>query len=182
MASVIEPLPISPAPLAPQHLISISSQSVLYDGLYRPSPVQFQKRRDVLEVTCFRHIIYRDALTQKVFHFITSDFKSSAQKIADIYKRRWAVELLFRWLKGHLDIRYLSVKNTNAIKIQLAVAVLTQLLLQLKKINMEFKGTLWQLLKKIRTSSARQTLSRSASHIGCRWTEPITNALGALNF
>lgn len=31
-------------------------------------------------------------------HFVTSDFKISAQTIADIYIRRWAVELLFRWL------------------------------------------------------------------------------------
>ena len=60
---------------------------VLYDGPYTPLKAKPVK---------LRHIIYRDRLTKKIFHFITSDFKASARTIAGIYKRRWAVELLFR--------------------------------------------------------------------------------------
>lgn len=142
---------------------------VLHDGFYRPSLVQFHLRREVLEVTQLRHIIYRDAETGKVFHFITSDLKSPAQTIAGVYKRRWAVELLFRWLKGHLDIRYLPVKNSNAVKTQLAVAVLIQLLLQLKKIVTKFDGTLWEMLRKIRATVNRQILAASGPPEGCRW-------------
>ncbi|MBK7893081.1 MAG: transposase [Bdellovibrionales bacterium] len=41
---------------------------------------------------------------------MTSDQKASAKMIANIYKRRWAVELLFRWMKGHLDLRRLPLK------------------------------------------------------------------------
>lgn len=142
---------------------------VLHDGLYRPSPALFNLHREELEVTQLRHIIYRDPETRKVFHFVTSDFKSSAQAIADTYKRRWAVELLFRWLKGHLDIRYFPVKNSNAVKIQLAIAVLLQLLLQLRKIVIGFKGTLWDMLRKIRAAVIRQTLAESGPPDGCRW-------------
>jgi putative transposase len=156
--------------------------SVLYDGFYQPSVTQFRKNMENLEARPLRHIIYRDPLTQKIFHFVTSDLKSTAQKIADIYKRRWAVELLFRWLKGHLDIRYLPAKKTNAIKIQIAVAVLTQLLLQLKKIVICFKGTLWELLRKIRASSIRQTLNKSTSAKDCRWTMPSFNTRDRLCF
>lgn len=144
---------------------------VLYDGFYQPSIPVFHRHQEQLEITPLRHIIYRDPLTQKIFHFVSSDFKASAQTIADIYKRRWAVELLFRWLKGHLDIRYLAVKSSNAIKIQLAVAVLVQLLIRLKKIATEFKGSIWELLRKIRTSSIRQTLGRGWIPEGCRWRE-----------
>ncbi|MFZ9595140.1 MAG: transposase, partial [Bdellovibrionia bacterium] len=75
------------------------------------------------------------------------------------YKRRWAVELLFRWLKSHLEIRYLAVKDANAVKIQLAVAVLIQLLLQLKKILTDYQGTLWELLRSLRTAQTRQFLA-----------------------
>ncbi len=142
---------------------------VLHDGFYRPSPVQFHIRREVLEVTQLRHIIYRDPETRKVFHFITSDLKAPAQTIADIYKRRWAVELLFRWLKGHMDIRCLAARNTNAVKVQLAVTVLIQLLLQLKKIVTKFQGTLWEMLRKIRAEINRQTLAASGPPDGCRW-------------
>ncbi|MFZ9596544.1 MAG: IS4 family transposase, partial [Bdellovibrionia bacterium] len=73
---------------------------VIWDGLYVPSPMQFHLHREKLEVTQIRHIIYRDPETKKIFHFATSDRRASAQVIAKIYKRRWAVELLFRWLKS----------------------------------------------------------------------------------
>jgi hypothetical protein len=78
-------------------------------------------------------------------------------------------QLLFRWLKGHLDIRYLPVKNSNAVKTQLAVAVLIQLLLQLKKIVTKFDGTLWEMLRKIRATVNRKILAASGPPEGCRW-------------
>jgi putative transposase len=142
---------------------------VLHDGFYRPSPAQFHLHREVLEVTQLRHIVYRDPETGKIFHFVTSDLQATAQAIADVYKRRWAVELLFRWLKGHLDIRYLAVKNSNAVKIQLAIAVLIQLLLQLGKMETGFSGTLWEMLRRIRTAFLRQSLAESGPPDGCRW-------------
>lgn len=117
----------------------------------------------------FRYIVYRDPDTKKTFYFVTSDFKASAQTIADTYKRRWAVELLFRWLKGHLDIRYLPVKSTNAVNIQLAAAVMLQLLLQLRKIAARYAGTLWELLRHLRSTLIRESLYLNGSPDGCRW-------------
>ncbi len=148
------------------------TDGVLYDGFYEMGPVLRFYYREKLEATRFRHIIFRDAVTQKIFHFVTSDLSSPAETIADIYKKRWAVELLFRWLKGHLDIRYLAVKNINAVKIQMAVAVLTQLLLVLKKIKIQFSGTLWELLRKIRTDEVRKTFCQSGLSHDCRWRAP----------
>ncbi len=78
---------------------------VLYDGEYKPSAAVVKRYKAELEAVRFRHIVFRDPDTKKIFDFVTSDFKSDAEDIAAIYKRRWAVELLFRWLKGHLDIR-----------------------------------------------------------------------------
>jgi len=153
---------------------------VLFDGFYVPSVVQMHIHREEMEVTQFRHIIYRDSETQKVFHFVTSDLKLSADTIASIYKRRWAVELLFRWLKGHLDIRYLAVKNANAVKIQLAIAVLTQLLLQLGKLTTGYKGTLWALLRKLRASLNQHIFNASQSPDGCRWKRPTAEAMNGL--
>lgn len=147
-------------------------EGVLYDGIYKPNPqtlVNAGISKDRREDVQFRYIVYRDPETKKVFYFVTSDFKSSAQSIAETYKRRWAVELLFRWLKGHLDIRYLESRDTNAVRIQLAAAVLTQLLLQLKKISEKYDGTLWELLCSIRTELIRESLSRRDSPGDCRW-------------
>ncbi len=108
---------------------------------------------------CFRHIIYRDPVSKKLFDFLTSDWKRPAQEIADIYKRRWSVELLFRWLKGHLHLRVLDLRNPNTVKIHAAMLVLTQLLLQLEKILTQFNGTLWEFLRKLRTTMYHQIIA-----------------------
>lgn len=138
---------------------------VLYDGPYKPTNKTNCKKNLKL-----RHVIYRDPVSQKIFHFVCSDSKISGQIIADIYKRRWAVELLFRWLKGHLDIRRLPVKTKNAVRVLLAVAVLFQLLLQLKKLTDQFKGTLWGLLRTIRSGSIQKSLVDTGPPDGCRWS------------
>jgi hypothetical protein len=151
---------------------------VLYDGVYTPCVASRytvpKEDRANLE---FRYIVYRDPKTKKTFHFVTSDWVLSGQAIADIYKKRWAVELLFRWFKGHLDIRYLAARNKNAVKIQLAIAVLIQLLLRLKKLKDNFKGTLWELLRAIRTDLLRHALASSPAWDGCRWKRPIAKRL-----
>lgn len=149
-----------------------NKDGVLYDGIYTLQPqtlVAAGIPKELRDQIKFRYVVYRDPQTKKIFYFVTSDFKSSAQAIAETYKQRWAVELLFRWLKGHLDIRYLESKNTNAVRVQLATAVLTQLLLQLKKISERYDGTLWDLLRSIRTGLIRESLSRCDFPDDCRW-------------
>ena len=110
---------------------------------------------------------------------MSSDTKCAATTIAAIYKRRWAVELLFKWLKGHLDIRYIPVKNPNAVKIMLTTAVLVQLLLQLKKITEGFIGTLWALLSKVRSDHQKKGLDSCDSPGDCRWNTSIEARLEA---
>lgn len=142
---------------------------ILFDGVYQPSRSLLAKHSEVPNDIRLRHIIYRDPESGKIFHFVTSDFESAATTIAEIYRKRWAVELLFRWLKGHLNIRRLPVKSVNAVKVQLAMAVLVQLLLQLKKLREKFQGTLSELLRQIRTTLVQKSLYLSQPPDGCRW-------------
>lgn len=131
---------------------SEGKDGVLWDGGWKPSYPVLRKASQIPKDFILRRIVYRCRETKKVFNFITSDFKASAQEIADIYRRRWSVELLFRWLKGHLNIRYFSAKTTNAIRVHVAVAVLVQLLVQLDRINKKAEGTLWDHLRRIRVA------------------------------
>lgn len=145
---------------------------VLYDGPFRSTSLAARKSKIKL-----RHIIYRDSDSKKIFHFVTSDRKATAKTVADVYKKRWAVELLFRWLKGHLDIRRLPTKTPNATKTQLAVAVLVQLLLQLKKMIDNFTGTLWEVLREIRTATIQKILADCGPPDGCRWNSAVDAGL-----
>jgi hypothetical protein len=56
---------------------------------------------------------------------------ASAQEIADLYKRRWAIELFFRWVKQTLKISHFLGTSENAVRIQIAVALIAFLLLRL---------------------------------------------------
>ncbi len=69
----------------------------------------------------------------KALRVVTNDLDAPAQEIADLYKRRWAVELFFRWIKQTLRIRHFLGRSENAVRIQIAVALITYLLLKLAR-------------------------------------------------
>jgi len=67
----------------------------------------------------------------KVLRIVSNDLDAPAQEIADLYKRRWAIELFFRWVKQTLKIRHFLGVSENAIRVQIAVALIAFLLLRL---------------------------------------------------
>ena len=69
--------------------------------------------------------------TGKVLRILSNDLDASAQEIADLYKRRWAIELFFRWVKQTLKITRFLGTSENAVRIQIAVALIAFLLLRL---------------------------------------------------
>jgi hypothetical protein len=69
--------------------------------------------------------------TGKVLRILSNDLDASAQEIADLYRRRWAIELFFRWIKQTLKITRFLGTSENAIRIQIAVALIAFLLLRL---------------------------------------------------
>ena len=62
---------------------------------------------------------------------ITNDLKRAAIEIAALYKTRWQIELLFRWIKQHLNIRKFLGNNDNAIRLQLFAAMIAYALLRI---------------------------------------------------
>lgn len=69
--------------------------------------------------------------TGKVLRILCNDLDASAREIADLYKRRWAIELFFRWVKQTLKIAKFLGTSENAVRIQIAVALIAFLLLRL---------------------------------------------------
>lgn len=62
---------------------------------------------------------------------ITNDLVRSAVDIAALYKERWQIELLFRWIKQHLKLRKFLGRSENAIRLQLIAAMIAYLLLRI---------------------------------------------------
>ncbi len=69
--------------------------------------------------------------TGKTLKLFTNDLDSPAEAIADLYKTRWQIELFFRWIKQNLKIRHFHGRSANAVRLQVAAAIITYLLLKL---------------------------------------------------
>ena len=69
--------------------------------------------------------------TGKILRILTNDLNATAQEVADLYKRRWAIELFFRWVKQNLKIRKFLGTSENAVRIQITVALIAFLLLKM---------------------------------------------------
>jgi len=76
-----------------------------------------------------RMIKYYDIKTDKLYTFITNNFKLASKTIANIYKSRWQIELFFKWIKQNLKIKSFIGTSKNAVMSQIWVAMIAYLLL-----------------------------------------------------
>jgi IS4 transposase len=68
-----------------------------------------------------------------ILRLVTNDLTASPAEIAALYKRRWAIELFFRWVKQALKIRHFLGGSENAVRIQIAVALIAFLLVRVTR-------------------------------------------------
>jgi putative transposase len=64
-------------------------------------------------------------------YLITNDLERPAVEIAQLYKERWQIELLFKWLKQNLKIRKFLGHSENAVRRQIYVALIAFMLLRI---------------------------------------------------
>jgi hypothetical protein len=80
-----------------------------------------------------RRIRYVDPKTGKRLTFLTNHLTIDALSIALLYRKRWQIELLFKWMKQHLHIKAFFGATANAVKTQLWIAVIVYVLVHLLK-------------------------------------------------
>lgn len=81
---------------------------------------------------------------------LTNDIHSPASQIAQLYKDRWKIELLFKWIKQHLQVKRYLGRSHNAVHIQLLVALIVYLLVLLYRNRHRPQTSLWQVLAELR--------------------------------
>ena len=69
--------------------------------------------------------------TGKILRLVSNDLQAPAHEIAELYKTRWQIELFFRWVKQTLKIRRFLGTSENAVRAQIAVALIAYLLLRM---------------------------------------------------
>jgi hypothetical protein len=99
-----------------------------------------------------RLVTYYDEENDKIYQFLTDEFRLSASNIALIYKKRWDIELFFKWIKQHLKIKTFLGTSENAVMTQIWIAMIYYLLLAWIKFQTKFKGSLLDLMRIIQTA------------------------------
>ncbi len=77
-----------------------------------------------------RVVTYKDADTGKVFRFLTNIEHMTGSQIADIYKRRWDIEVVFKRIKQSYPLRYFYGESVNAIMTQIWAVMICDLLVK----------------------------------------------------
>lgn len=88
----------------------------------------------------------------KILRLLTNDLDAPAQEIADLYKSRWQIELFFRWIKQTLKIKRFLGTSQNAVRIQIAVALIAFLLLRAARHAYGFAGESLAFLRLVRAN------------------------------
>ena len=104
---------------------------------YREQVVVFRKG-DISHIA--RIITYVDikkGRQPKLVSLLTNDFDMTLETIVSIYRRRWQIESLFKQIKQNFPLRYFYGESSNAIKIQIWVTLIANLLISLPQSSLE---------------------------------------------
>ena len=97
----------------------------------RVQEVRFTKKKQGGETIVHnaRIITYVDIRKHKLISLLTNDMEFDPSEIIEIYRRRWEIELLFKQIKQNFPLKYFYGESANAIKIQIWVTLIANLLL-----------------------------------------------------
>jgi len=96
-----------------------------------------------------RRITFKDD-KGRIYYFITNNFKITAQQVAQIYKHRWMIELLFKQVKQNFPLRYFWGESENAIRIQVYCVLIAQLLMVVIKKKSQTKKSFANIITVVR--------------------------------
>ena len=127
------------------HSLPVSDEGILEDQWVKVT----LSTNKALEGVMLRRVRFWREEDQKELVFLTSDFSRSAAEIAELYKRRWKIELFFKWIKQNLKITRFYGQSANAVYLQVLIGMITYVLLRLIQ---EVKGinlTLQQITRRL---------------------------------
>jgi IS4 transposase len=83
----------------------------------------------------------------KYLTFLTNNLSIEAPVIAKLYKKRWQIELFFKWIKQHLKIKTFYSYSENGVQIQIWTAICAYLLVAILKKELKINQSLYEILQ-----------------------------------
>lgn len=88
---------------------------------------------------------------------MTNDFFLPPLTVAEIYRRRWQIELFFKWVKQHLRIKRFFGTSSNSVKTQVWIAVAVYVLIAILKKQLRLEQSLHTILQILSTTLFEKT-------------------------
>lgn len=104
---------------------------------YREQVVVFRKGETRHVARIVTYMDFKKGKQPRLISLLTNDFGMRPETIVDIYRRRWQIESLFKQIKQNFPLRYFYGESANAIKIQIWVTLIANLLLSLLQSSLE---------------------------------------------
>jgi len=130
----------------------VADQTITLDGFYSKKDCPQHLRR----------ISFRDPETGKRLVFLTNNFALSAETITSLYKKRWQVELFFKWIKQNLRIKHFFGTSENAVKTQIWIAVCVYVVAAIIKKELGLNVSLYTFLQILSVHSFEKTQLKCA--------------------
>ena len=105
----------------------------------------------------FRRIKVYDEDKKKYIVLLTNNLEISTSAVALLYKKRWQIELFFKWIKQHLKIKVFWGQNENAVRTQIWIAVCNYALIYLIKNEQNLLQSPYEILEILKDSLFEQT-------------------------
>ncbi len=131
-----------------------------------------------------RRISYYAEEQERRLVFLTNNFTLSALTIAHLYRRRWQVELFFKWIKQYLRIKAFLGTSPNAVKTQVWIAISVYVLAAIARKEMAISLSLGEMLQILSIGLFEKTplLQAFSSGIPNVKMETIHNQLSLFDF
>lgn len=94
-----------------------------------------------------RRVKFKDEISGKTYIFITNNFELTAFQITQLYKKRWDIELFFKWIKQNLKIKSFYGTSRNAVITKIWIAISTYLLIVIVKKRLKLDQSPYTLLQ-----------------------------------
>ncbi|WP_333616814.1 IS4 family transposase, partial [Bacteroides pyogenes] len=98
---------------------------------YREQTVVFNKGDARHKARIITYVDIKKGRKPKLVSLLTNDFDMALETIVEIYRKRWLIESLFKQIKQNFPLRYFYGESANAIKIQVWVTLIANLLMTL---------------------------------------------------
>jgi Domain of unknown function (DUF4372)/Transposase DDE domain len=94
-----------------------------------------------------RRVSLRDPDTGRHYVFLTNNFTLAASTICRLYRRRWEVELFFKWIKQYLRIKCFLGTSPNAVKTQIWIALCLYVLVALLRKHLRLQQSMGEIMQ-----------------------------------